>query len=109
VANRARRHHYETRFPEEYQDEDRWFLLDCDANMQEYPWEIHWPVQVFALALVRGEAPARQWLVYAHAPRGDREGVTLAIPDYGEIRVDVTPGGSFYEVDEETRQVSVVR
>ena len=45
---------------------DRWFLLDCSVNTQENPWEYHWPVNVFSLALVQGKKSNRRWLIYAH-------------------------------------------
>ena len=44
---------------------------------------------VFALALVTGEAPEREWLLYAHAPVASRTDVTIVIPGLGEVLVDV--------------------
>lgn len=106
VPNRAHQHPYQSEIPPEYRQEDRWFLLDADTNPTQYPWELHWSVPVYSLALSRGKAPDRQWLVYAHAPKGVRKGVRVTIPDYREIVIDVPTGGAFYEVDE--RQGSVV-
>jgi proline racemase len=63
---------------------------------------------VFTLARVIGEKPRREWLLYAHAPMGDRTGVEVAIPDYGPVRVDVSLGGSFYLVSEADRSVTAV-
>ena len=100
VANRARSHPYQVGIPEQYREEDRWFLLDADVNMQEFPWELHWPVNVFSLALVRGELPNREWLVYAHSPHENRTGVVLTIPQYKPVTVDVAVAGSFYLVSE---------
>jgi hypothetical protein len=108
VPNRAHEHPYQVDIPEEYQDENRWFLLDANVNSQEYPWEMFWEVRVFAIALVRGQAPKRQWLVYAHSPLADRKDVELMIPDYGKINVDVSIGGSFYEVYETEKSVRAV-
>jgi hypothetical protein len=67
-----------------------------------------WEVRVFALALVRDETPKRQWLVYAHSPLADRRDVELTIPEYGKITVDVSIGGSFYEVHEANKSVRAV-
>lgn len=109
VPNRAHKHPYRAGIPKEYQHEDRWFLLDADVNPQTYPWNVYWNVPVFSLALVRGEAPKRQWLVYAHSPVQQRENVKLTIPDYREIAVDVSVGGSFYLVEEATGRIKPVR
>jgi hypothetical protein len=55
---------------------------------------------VFALALVLGERPEREWLLYAHAPLGDRQQVGLTIPDFQTVTVDVPVRGAFYRVAE---------
>jgi len=109
VPNRRLEHFYKADVPGQYRKEDRWFLLDCSLNPKLYPWELHWEVRVFALALVLGDAPRRQWLVYAHSPLADRSQVELLVPEYGPITVDVSRGGSFYLVDEQsgtTRKVA---
>jgi proline racemase len=46
--------------------------------------------------------------VYAHSPLADRKDVELMIPDYGKITVDVSIGGSFYEVHETEKSVRAV-
>jgi len=73
-----------------------------------HPWEYHWPVNVFSLALVRGKKPNRRWLIYTHSPRGDQQDVRVTIPDYDEIRITSTVGGSFYVVGEVEGTVSRV-
>jgi hypothetical protein len=101
VPNRAHHHPFQSDIPAAYQKVDRWFLLDCDAN-PPFPWDLGTSLEVFSLAMVRGTAPAREWLIYAHAPLGDRTGVTLAVPDYRSVTVDVTRSGVFYTVDEKS-------
>ncbi len=108
VPNRTREHLYQAAIPEEYRDEDRWFLLDADVNPKLWPWDLNWNISVFALALVQDEAPQRRWLVYAHSPLKDRPEVKLEIPDYGPITVEVKRGGSFYLVDEKSGQCRAV-
>ena len=108
VPNRARKHHYQTAIPDEWQGEDRWFLLDTSLD-PPHPWELFWEIKVFALALVRGEKPARRWLVYAHAPVKERKGVKVTIPDYRDVVLDVAVGGSFYRIDERTGDATPVR
>jgi hypothetical protein len=65
-------------------------------------------IPVFALALVLGTAPEREWLVYAHAPRQARPGVTITLPGFGAITADVPQSGSFYHVQEKGKQVRPV-
>jgi len=109
VPNRARKHHYQAGIPDEWKHEDRWFLLDASVNPQEFPWDLHWDIPVFSLALVMGQAPERRWLVYAHAPVKERKGVKLTIPGYQQITVDVSPAGVFYRVDEKAGRVEAVK
>lgn len=99
VPNRAHKHPYKSVIPENFQNEDRWFLLDCSANPQ-FPWSLSTQIKVFSLALVLGESPRRQWLVYAHSPLGREENVTVTIPDYKQVKITSEVAGSFYLVDE---------
>ena len=107
VANRNHQHPYETIVPPEYQSADRWFLLDTSLD-PKWPWALDTRLQVFALALVQGRTPQRQWLIYAHGPTGARREVTISIPDYKAIRINVEVGGSFFVVDEKTGSVKAV-
>lgn len=101
VANHAHPHPYQAEIPVEYQQVDRWFLLDTSLDHPALTWENrHATLPVFALALVQGKAPARQWLVYAHAPLGDRRSVEVTIPEYKPVTIDALRGGSFYLIDE---------
>jgi hypothetical protein len=94
--------------PREYQNEDRWFMLDTTLDPQR-PWSLGTELPVFSLALVTGKTPARQWLVYAHAPLAPRSNVGITIPEYGAVRTDVSVGGSFYLVDEASRRIQAIR
>ncbi|MFN0088096.1 MAG: hypothetical protein ACKVX9_22075 [Blastocatellia bacterium] len=108
VANRAHAHPYQTAVPPEYQNLDRWFLLDTSADPRR-PWELGTPLPVFSLALVTGSAPRRQWLVYAHAPLGARNSISVTIPDYRAVNIDVSLGGSYYLVEERTGRAQPVK
>src|SRR5262245_3125204 len=101
VPNRAGAHPYQTVIPAEYQNVDRWFLLNTSLDPKR-PWELGTQLPVFALALVLGDAPQRRWLIYAHAPLGAREAVQVTIPGYGAAPINVAVGGSFYIVDEKS-------
>ena len=107
VANRARNHPYQTAVPEELQRTDRWFQLDTSLDPTE-KWTLGTSIPVFALALVRGQAPGREWLIYAHAPTGWKRNVAIAVPDFGELRVDVPVAGVFFHASERTRNVNKV-
>ncbi len=110
VANHGRRHPYQFDIPPEYKDVDRWFLLETSLTPKELrseefdnarPPASQTEIPVFALALVLGAAPNREWLVLANAPRQARLGVRITVPEYGAITVDVPQSGSFYHRERE--------
>lgn len=103
-----REHPYFSGKAEQYTATNPWFLLETSLDSAR-PWKAETEVAVFALALVQGQAPQRQWLVYAHAPLGERKGVEITVPDYGKITVDITQAGSFYLVDEKTKKATEVK
>jgi hypothetical protein len=113
VANHDRKHPYQFDIPPEYQDLDRWFLLETSLTPKElrseefdnaHPPASQTEIPVFALGLVLGSAPNREWLVLANAPRQARAGVRIIVPEYGVITVDVPQSGSFYHVSENGKQ-----
>lgn len=130
VANEAHKHPYQWQLPAALRQEKRWFLLDCDTHPNLYDgtykdfyglhrspmrgkWDRfrreHAVIPVYALALVMGEAPAREWLVYAHAPLAAQADVGLTLPEYGTVRVDaVSRSGTFLWLREADRSVAVV-
>ena len=109
VENPSRDHPYRFEIPEEYAQESRWYLLDSDANPSSEFWRLDEEIRVFALALVRGVSPNRQWLVYAHAPLGNESEVSLLVPGYGNVVTDVTVEGSYFELFEGESSRSVIR
>lgn len=108
VANKSRQHPYQSNVPSEFQNEDRWFLLDTSLDPPR-PWQLGTEIPVFSLALVEGRAPSRRWLVYAHAPLGPRSAVTITVPDYGPFRADVSVAGSFYLIEESGRRTQELK
>jgi hypothetical protein len=107
VPNRAHEHPFGTDIPKVFKDVDRWFALDTNLDPPR-PWKLDTKLPVFALARVTGSRPSREWLVYAHAPMGDKKDVEITIPDYGKITVDVALGGSFYLVKEVNGDITQV-
>ena len=101
APNRKYPHPYQVDVPDEYKNEDRWFLLDTNLDPQR-PWKPDTELPVFAVALVLGKAPEREWLVYAHAPLGMKRKVEVTIPEYNTVEIDVPPTGAFYHVLEKT-------
>jgi hypothetical protein len=118
VANPRGRHPFQSDIPPEYKNAARWFLLDTGLTPRELrseefdnarPPAHQTEIPVFALALVAGSAPNREWLVYANAPREARVGVEITLPGYGAITVDAPQSGSFYQVKENGKQVQAVQ
>lgn len=107
VHNRAHRHPYQVNVPAKYVPIHRWFLLDTNLDSPR-PWKMTTNIPVFSMALVQGEEGARRWLVYAHSPLVRRQDVSIVVPDFGRIAVDVPREGAFYLVDEQSREVTPV-
>jgi hypothetical protein len=108
VANRAHQHPYQSLVPKEYQNVDRWFLLDTSLDPPR-PWELGTQLPVYSLALVKGRAPHRQWLIYAHSPLKARDKVQVTVPGQKPVTINVDVGGSFYLVDEGSLRVQAVK
>ena len=115
VPNTAHEHPFQSNVPEELEDVNRWYLLDCSTNPPPEEWErSNWrykrkPVlPVFPLALVRGEPAQRRWLLYAHAPLGARKDVRITVPEFGNVTVNVSRSGSFYLIDEADSSIESV-
>jgi hypothetical protein len=107
VHNAAHPHPFQNDIPEKYRDIPRWFLLDTDLDPPR-PWKLTTNLPVFSLALVRGEAPDRRWLIYAHSPLRDRRGVEITLLDFGKVKVDIPRAGAFFLVEERTRGTTPV-
>ena len=107
VANKAREHPYQVNVPTEYRNVERWFLLDTDLDPPR-PWSLSTRLPAFSLALVLGDAPEREWLIYAHSPLKKMDKVTINLPGYGPVVLDVTPAGSFYHVIEKIKSLQKV-
>jgi hypothetical protein len=87
----------------------RWFLLTASANPDRNTWvygEINTILNVYAIAMVKGSAPNRQWLIYAHAPhpRGNDTSTVntnLTVPGVAvPINVNVRRAGDFWLLTE---------
>lgn len=65
-------------------------------------------IPVFSTALVKNEAPNREWLVYTYSPTQDRTGVIVTVPDFGDITVNPKQAGSFYHLKESDRSVTEI-
>ncbi len=103
VPNRLHQHPYQSNVPVEFQNVDRWFMLDTSLDPPR-PWELDTQLPVFALALVKGKAPQRQWLVYAHSPLADRTGVQVSVPGYRAVTMNIPVKGTFYLIDEKSNR-----
>jgi hypothetical protein len=101
VANPSSSHPYRSNIPKRYETAPRWFLLDAEPN-PEQPWTLDTEIPVFSLALVLGQAPNREWLVYVFSPISSYQGVSIELPGFGSVKVSSDSAGSFYVVNEAT-------
>jgi len=77
--------------PTQYKAIPRWFLLKTNSNKL-----------VWSFAIEKGEAPNREWLIYAESPEGNLTNVTVSLPDFSDVIIDSTREGNFYTVNETT-------
>ena len=94
--------------PEQYKDDPRWFLLDADVNPPK-PWSDSMNINVWTFAIVKGEAPNREWLIYTQSPEANLNNVTIAIPGYEDVLVDSNQDGNFYILSENMNQANIVQ
>ncbi len=107
VPNVAHEHPYQHEVPAKYRVVNRWFLLDTSLDPPR-PWQLHTNLPVFSMALVLGESPRRRWLLYGHSPLEERRDVTIDVPGFGKITVDIPRRGAFYVVTEATRRIQAL-
>lgn len=107
VANKNSSHPYQHNIPAEYKAADRWFLLDTNLNPKR-PWELNTVIPVFALAMVTGEKPSREWMIYAHSPLKNYDKVRVDIPGYSPVSVSVSQGGCYYHVVENNKAITKI-
>jgi hypothetical protein len=122
VANSTFQHPWQSALPDELRGVDRWYALNTSVD----PWpgreqDPNAPlkldfgefkdrvVPVWAQAQVLGEAPNRRWLVFAYAPRAERKGVVIHVPEYGPVTLDVPQAGVYAMVTEGRRDTQAVR
>ncbi len=106
VANTSRPHPYRKNIRPEHAKIPRWFNLDTSLDRLPPPDKdvaLNTEIPVWALALVIGEKPKREWLVYAYSPKQDRKAVTITIPGCRDIVLDVPQAGTFRQVKEKQR------
>jgi hypothetical protein len=104
VANDSRVHPYGAALPAWVADVKRWFLLDTSLDPPR-PWNLNTELKVFSLALMMGQPGSRTWLIYAHSPLGDRDSVSINIPEFKHVTMSVKVGGTFALVDEQSGSV----
>ena len=99
VPNPSGSHPYRSNIPKRYESAERWFLLDAEPN-PEQPWALDTEIPVFSLALVIGQAPNREWLLYVFSPVSSYSDVSIELPGFGSVNVAADSAGGFYVVDE---------
>lgn len=96
---------FNSNIPEQYQDDPRWFLLDVDANPSR-PWSDSSNIKVWAFALVKGEVPNREWLVYLQSNDGNLTDISVKLADYTDISLSSNTMGTFYTLNESNNNIS---
>jgi len=100
-------HPFKTEVPERFKDTNRWYHLPTSLD-PEYPLKFNSVFPVFTLGRVIGKKPNRQWLLYAHAPRGDKKDVAVDIPGFRKVVVNISLSGSFHHILEKDGSVRQV-
>ncbi|MCP3981427.1 MAG: hypothetical protein GY716_19175 [bacterium] len=97
LANTTHPHQHQANLVPGYTDDDvdRNYLPEVSVNPPR-PWNNATEIPVWALAYVLGEAPDREWLLFAYAPLADHDDVTIGIPGYQDVVVDVPRGGGAF-------------
>lgn len=101
VPNMAHVHPYQSNLPKEYAAKNRWFLLDTNLDPKR-PWRLETVMPIFSLALVIGDHPQREWLIYVYAPLGSTQSVNITIPNYQSVTIPPPAEWSFYHLIEKT-------
>jgi hypothetical protein len=104
VANTHFPHPYMENIPAEYASRQRWYLLDTNKDIKR-PWTLTTEIPLFAIALVTGTSPAREWLIYSFSPLRGCLGITVTIPEYGRVQINSSPSGKYYYLNEKTNTV----
>lgn len=102
LVNPAHPHHHQANLVPGYTDNevDRNFLPEVSVNPAR-PWNNTTEIPVWALVYELGEAPNREWLLFAYAPLQAYNNVTITIPGYQDVVVDVPRGdGAFWIFNE---------
>ena len=107
VENKQYKHPYQVAIPDKYKEYPRWFLLNTSIDNQR-PWSLHSEIPAFALALILGQAPNRQWLVYAFSPLGDQSRVAVTLPGYKSISIDFSRSGNYFYVNEKSGTITLL-
>jgi hypothetical protein len=107
LPNGRRHHPYQSHIPNSLARQPRWFGLSTSRD-EPGPWKLDTPIAVFAIAHLLGEKPNRRWLVYAHAPVGPSKKVTIDVPDFSGMEVDVPRSGGFWLIEENPPAVRAI-
>lgn len=107
VVNVEATHPYQSNIPADYAEIKRWYHLTTNLD-PAMPWTATTDFPVITLARVQHSSPNRQWLVYAYAPMGDQVDVTVSIPDYQDIILDINLNGSYFLVNEAENAITPI-
>ena len=104
LKNQKHRHPYQSNIPVAYQEIPRWYLLDTSVDPKR-PWSLKTELAVYALARsIKSDDGSNEWLIYAHAPKGNMDMVRIKIPDakggyLQEVIADIPLEGIFIYIN----------
>ena len=78
--------------------------MDANVN-QSRPWELDDEIKVFSIALRIENENEIEWLLYVYSPISEIEGVELTIPGYGVVRLNSSPKGEYYHLENSNDQL----
>ena len=100
--------------------ENRFYQLTVDINPPFKSWpkdndvsntlaeNVNGRIKVWAIAYVLGESPNREWLLLVQSPTQDRNNVTVTVPNFGDVKVNVQQKGTFYHLREGSTEITTV-
>jgi len=114
VVNTSQVHPYwDSLLPPGYpiDESKRWIYLICSTdpnwNAPDLFDRLLAIVPVYAIAMKTGTAPSREWLLITHPTIEDMTAVTITIPDYQNVTLDLTVGGQYWHIVEGQAPVEV--
>lgn len=107
VRNTKVLHPYQYAVPAQYRTVSRWYFLDVEPASVS-PTRAGANHFAAAIALRKGRAPERSWLVYGYSAGAPQTNARLNVPEFGTVDVKLDADGSYYLLREKDRYVQLL-